>query len=76
MSRPAIPPGSRACLCAACKTLFSSPTGFDRHQRLTDTGVECRKPVDVGLVQLREHDGVPVWGQAPPGYAPAYWGAA
>lgn len=64
MNRPS-PPGGRGCLCAKCWQLFTAPTPFDAHQRLTADGVECRDPAEVGLVVLRKHDGHPVWG-APP----------
>lgn len=38
--------GLTTCHCSSCHATFSSPSGFDRHQRAG----ECRDPAAVGLV--------------------------
>lgn len=39
--------GTRACGCAGCGEVFTSLTGFDRHQRR----FRCLPPAEAGLVQ-------------------------
>ena len=39
--------GRKACGCRGCGEVFTSLTGFDRHQR----GFRCLPPAGVGLVQ-------------------------
>lgn len=70
-TRPTPPPGTSGCVCPACWELFNSPTPFGAHQRLTDDGVQCRDPSEVGLVVIRKHQGRPVWGKPRVGDGPA-----
>jgi len=56
------PIGARGCVCNGCHRSFTSPSAFDKHQRLASHGVECRHPMSVGL-EPREHaSGERVWG--------------
>lgn len=55
----------RRCRCMGCGRLFTSPTAFDKHQRMTDRRphVECLSPDDVGLTdRSKVNDVGAVWG--------------
>lgn len=74
-SRPN-PIGRAGCVCAACHRSFTSPSAFDKHQRISD-GLVCLDPSDVGLV-ARDKNGITVWGA--PAWDPSKkampWGSA
>jgi hypothetical protein len=42
--------GLKTCGCRGCGEVFTSPAGFDRHQR----AFRCLPPADVGLIQRRD----------------------
>ena len=46
MTRPALPHGSRRCLCRGCDQFFSTVRNFDKHRK----GGACNSPATVGLV--------------------------
>lgn len=41
--------GKRACGCRGCGRVFTSLSGFDKHQRMRDGGSVCLDPLTVGL---------------------------
>jgi hypothetical protein len=41
--------GTSAAGCRSCGRVFTGVTAFDRHQRLTKTGLVCLDPADIGL---------------------------
>lgn len=57
--------GSRVAHCAGYHHTFTSPSGFDAHQRAdSDSGTTHRHPADVGLV-ARYRSGRVVWSYPP-----------
>lgn len=63
VTRPALPPRSSRCECAACGRLFLNDSAFDAHQVLKG-GFRCVDPAGLGFTQ--NADGV--WG-TPEGHA-------
>jgi hypothetical protein len=58
---PYLAPDSHWCWCRACERLFSSPTGFAKHQRQGNPGTICMQPWIVDLVADQRKDGVVYW---------------
>lgn len=50
--------GLKACGCRGCGHVFTSLSGFDKHQRLGPSGLQCLSPEAAGL----ERKGSGRWG--------------